>query len=221
MTIDNYIEMFLSLTLNLADNSIGEYKLESAVYKKGSSLVVVPDNYQGFLAGHKPRSLTLQKDFRYYDLFKGNQRIMCSSPVIMYEQYLPFIKSKGKVLLGGLGLGIIPRLLCEKDIVSKVTVVELSKEVIELCAFENDKVEILNDDIYTFMQRENLNQFDYIYIDAYTSDTCAYEKIILPTRKFMQENYPTVTLDFWQEDQLKIEYLINNKKIFINNNVLK
>jgi hypothetical protein len=213
MTIDQYIDLFLNLDLNLKDNSVGEYKLESAVYKKGASLAFIPDNYQSFLMGHERKDIILKNDFRYYDLFKGNQRIMCSAPVIMYEQYLPFIKAKGKVLLGGLGLGIIPRLLCSKEIVDKITIVELSKEVIELCGFKNDKVEIVNDDIHKFLQKGNLNQFDYIYIDAYTSDCNAYEQIVIPTGKFLLENYPTVAFDFWQEDQLKIEYLISSKKI--------
>jgi hypothetical protein len=47
-------------------------------------------------------------------------------------------------------------------------------------------------------------------VDAYTSEGNVYEEIIIPTKKFILANYPTITIDFWQEDQLKINYALKN-----------
>jgi hypothetical protein len=212
MTIEEYFIQFFSLDLNLKDGTRGDYRLESFMYKKGVKFTLIPDNFQSLLMGDSYKEIQLESDFRYYDLFKNNQRIMCNSPVIMYEQYLPYVKSRGKVLLGGLGLGIIPRLMCLKESVEKVTVIELSKEVIDLCSFTHNKLEIINGDCYSFIRNTDLSAFDYMYVDAYTSEGKVYEEIIIPTRKFLYANYPTIPVDFWEEDQLKINYALKNGK---------
>jgi hypothetical protein len=143
MTVEEYFHQVFSLNLGLQDGKRGDYKLDSFTYKKGTTLPIIPDNVQSLLMGDSPREIQLESDFMYYDLFKINQRIMCNSPAIMYEQYLPYIKSKGRVLLGGLGLGIIPRLICMKESVGRVVVVELSQEVIDLCGFTHKKLEMV------------------------------------------------------------------------------
>ncbi len=211
MKFDDYLEMSLKLDLGLDDGISGDYQLISMLYEKGTRITVIPDNYQSFLMGDEYKEIILENSFRYYDLLNKNQRIMCSSPAIMYEQYLPYIEAKGNVLLGGLGLGIIPLLMCKKEIVHKVTVVELSSDVIKLCGRENEKLEIINADFYNYLRTQDLSIYDYIYMDAYTSEGNVYADIIIPTRKFLLENYPTIPFDFWEEDEWKINYVLKYK----------
>jgi len=213
MTAEEFLEKCLKLDLNLKEGTIGEYSLTSNIYEKGTKITIIPGNYQSFAMGYRHMEKILEHDFRYYDLFKGNLRIMNNSAAILFEQYIPYVKAKGKVLLGGLGLGIVPRLLCEKDSVEKITVVELSSEVIELCRFQSSKLEIINDDFYSYLRNNDLGKFDYIYTDAYTSEGNVYEEIVIPTRKYLLENFPTVAFDFWEEDQMKVKYLLDNKLI--------
>ncbi len=215
MTANEFLDKCMLLELNLEDKTIGEYSLKSTVYGKGNKITLIPANYQSLLMGYKHTEKLLEHNFKYYDLLKGNLRIMCNSGAILFEQYLPYIKSKGNVLLGGLGLGVVPRLLCEKDIVEKVTVVELSSEVIELCGFQHPKLEIVNGDFYSYLKNYDLNLFDYVYTDAYTHEGNVYEEIVIPTRKFLLEKFPTVAFDFWEEDQMKVDYLLKNKLISI------
>ena len=212
MKFDNYLNTFLQLDLGLKDGSSGDYKLISVLYEKGTKLTVIPDNYQSFLMGDEYREIILEDDFHYYDLLNNNQRIMCSSPAIMYEQYLPYIKAKGDVLLGGLGLGIIPLLLCYKENVSTVTVVEMSQDVINLCGIKHEKLKIIKGDFFNFIEENDLAGYSYIYTDAYTSEGNVYEDIILPTMKYLLDNYPTIPFDFWEEDEWKIKYLLKHKK---------
>ncbi len=213
MTVEEYIDKCLQLNLNLKDGISGEYKLSSCVYEKGTKYAIVPNDLQSAIMGDSYKVINLENSFRYYDLFKGNERLMTGDGIEMYEQYVPYLRAKGRVLIGGLGLGYIARLMCDKYNVEKVTVIEFSSDVIKLCGFKHDKLELINNDFYDYIRKENLNSFNYIYIDTYTAGDEIYPEIIIPTRRFLLSNYPTIPFDFWQDDKLKIKYLLDNKLI--------
>lgn len=90
---------------------------------------------------------------------------------------LPFIlKAKrrgGHILIGGLGLGFVPTHLLEYAKVKSITVVEQSRDVIELVQsqIEHDNLEVIHDDVRNYMEdqakRENGSRFNSIFIDIW------------------------------------------------------
>lgn len=73
----------------------------------------------------------------------------------------------GKVLVGGLGIGLILLAVQDKADVEKITVIEKNKEVIDLVANQlplNDKVEIINADVFEYIPSEKYNT---IYMDIW------------------------------------------------------
>lgn len=77
--------------------------------------------------------------------------------------------SRGRVLVGGLGMGIvIHHLLSNKDI-SKIDVVECNKDVINLVSplFNDEKITIHNDNIKSLKWLKN-NVYDTIILDIWT-----------------------------------------------------
>lgn len=73
----------------------------------------------------------------------------------------------GKVLIGGLGIGLILLAIQDKEDVEQITVVEKNKEVIELVGSQlplNSKVHIVNDDVFEY---KPLFKYNTIYMDIW------------------------------------------------------
>lgn len=73
----------------------------------------------------------------------------------------------GKVLIGGLGIGLILLAIQDKEEVEQITVVEKNREVIELVGSQlqlNSKVTIVNDDVFIY---KPLFKYNTIYMDIW------------------------------------------------------
>lgn len=103
----------------------------------------------------------------YWGLFRNGGIIMSNTPAEIND-HLTFIrKASGKVLIGGLGLGMVVKYLLEKESITKVTIVEQSPDVIKLVAsaYINDpRVEIVNADIFEYKPSE---RYDCAWFDIW------------------------------------------------------
>lgn len=209
MTLDEYFTLCFSLDLNLHPGASGEYELRRMVYPKEQIMPIVPTTLQALLNGYEYRTVTMERDFSVYEIWRGNQCIMSNIGVELFPLYIPYQRARGNVLLGGLGVGFLAQMLCSKEQVKSVTAVEFSRDVIDLCKFSHEKINIIHDDFYTYLARQDLSQFDYIYFDTFSDGLDHYSSVVIPMRKFLLERYPAVPFDFWNEDMMKVEYLKN------------
>lgn len=90
----------------------------------------------------------------------------------------------GKVLIGGLGIGMVLLAIQDKPEVTKIVVVEKYQEVIDLVKDQlplNDKVEVVCGDIFEYEPEE---KFNTIYLDIWNSanDRYIYEREQRPLR---------------------------------------
>lgn len=70
----------------------------------------------------------------YTRLMRGGTVVMSDTPAEMHDHYAPVRAATGEVLINGLGLGMVVQACLEKHSVARVTVVELSEDVISLVA---------------------------------------------------------------------------------------
>ncbi|MBA67051.1 MAG: hypothetical protein FI679_01695 [SAR202 cluster bacterium] len=70
------------------------------------------------------------------------------------------------VLIGGLGLGIVPRWLEQKA--NSITIVEFSRDVINLVYdyIKTAKMKIIHDDINNYLDKTE-EKFDFVYLDTW------------------------------------------------------
>lgn len=103
----------------------------------------------------------------YWGLFRDGKVIMSNTPAEI-QDHMKFIrKASGKVLVGGLGLGMVLKCLLDNKAVTKVTVVEKSTDVIKLVApsyTEDPRVEIINADIFEYTPNE---KYDCAWFDIW------------------------------------------------------
>lgn len=103
----------------------------------------------------------------YYGLYCNGKLIMSNTPAEVNDHYKFIQNAKGKVLIGGLGLGMVLKCLLEKKDVTKVVVVEQSADVIKLVAssYTNDpRVEIVHESIFEYKPNE---KFDCAWFDIW------------------------------------------------------
>ncbi len=78
------------------------------------------------------RGVPLGKTFTR--LMRGNTLVMSDTPAEKNDHYIAYYKAKGHCLVNGLGIGMFIKNLLAKDDVTKVTVVEISQDLIDLIA---------------------------------------------------------------------------------------
>jgi spermidine synthase len=114
--------------------------------------------------------------------------------------------AEGNVYVAGLGLGLITLLIAEKESVTKVTVSEANKEVIDFFnaqGFDTYKITIVNED---WVDHKGVESYDWVMLDYY--DALGVEKIKMDFEKFKSNNSGALKLDFfnWHLEH-KLEHL--------------
>lgn len=124
-------------------------------------------------------------------------RLLHKGDVVMSDTYMEkrtnanFVRNAhGKVLIGGLGIGLILLAIQDKPEVEKIVVVEKHKEVIDLVKDQlplNGKVEVVNADVWEYTPTE---KFNTIYMDIWNFiNTDVYRDSMKPLiaryRKFL------------------------------------
>lgn len=115
----------------------GEYRIER--------FVVTGKEWQGFTARTVPAGT-------YTRLMRGETVVMSDTPSEWRDHCGIVAIAEGRVLVAGLGIGMVARALLRKPEVTHLTVVELAPEVIELTAphlkaLYGDKLEVVQGDI--------------------------------------------------------------------------
>lgn len=108
----------------------------------------------------------------YTGLYRGREPIMTDTPDEIRDHARFMHRSKGDVLIAGLGLGMVLQGCAVKDDVRTVTVVEKSTDVIALVEAHykakpfGHKVTIINADIFEWKPEKGV-KFDYAWFDIW------------------------------------------------------
>lgn len=182
--------------------------------KKGSvelKLEIMPE-------GHRTRMYDAVQGMFYFDdlddefitviLKEGPRTWMSDTPMEQESLYQVMKKANGDVLIGGLGIGLLPTLLSIADnSVKNITVVEANEDVIDLVWPQLKPyidIEVVNMRIEEFLESTE-SRYDFVYIDIWEHilgpiqdiETAreAYQKLLKPDgelRIWLQELYDRV-----------------------------
>jgi len=168
--------------LRYEKRKVGHAEISTCIYKPGYYLMEGIDGYLYFEVT-KPIQIT---------------NLKISGDVVMVDDPLHWIGMKriaeacyGKVLIGGLGLGIILHHLKNNNKVTRIIVCEIDKDVIELIdpfLPDDSRVMILCESIFKFSTRP----FDVIVLDVLVKGGNVFKKgfpDMRAVRAFQQLNY--------------------------------
>ena len=149
----NYQEM----KVNVPEGKIGEYSVEKFVADS-----------EDIRARLKGRAIPLGT---YTKLMRGDVLVMSDTPAEIIDHVQIMWGAKGKVLIAGLGIGLVLNGIAKKEEVDHITVIEISPEVIELVgphykSIYGDKIEIINANILEWKPAKDII-YDYAWYDIW------------------------------------------------------
>jgi hypothetical protein len=117
-----------------------------------------------------------------------------------FELYSHYDLAKGHCICTGLGLGVRENWILNKKEVTKVTVIEKNKEVIEYHRYINpsffDNVEVIHSDVHDYE-----GKCDTLLLDHYEEE-CRNEYLLLQNTSKICEKIECDTLWFWTLEQI-------------------
>jgi hypothetical protein len=149
----------------------------------------------------------LEKERIVFLLNKSNECIMSSN---LFERLTNqnFINSaKGDVIIFGLGLGLILFPLLEDDEITSITVIDKSVDIIDnlgpiIKNYDvNNKLTIINGDVFTYYQQLNETKFDVMYFDYWNFvDSTIYNDMETLKESYKNNINKTGQIMYWCED---------------------
>ena len=192
--------------INVPEGKSGEFEVKHTIEKKGDTIDVV--SMRNFImTGYKQTRIELPYNRRIHQLIRHGQGLLMSdSPQEMFLQYDAYKAAKGRVLVGGLGLGMYACMIAKKKEVTEVVVIEIEEDVIKLTRPKNEKIKVIQGDFWDFIRTTD-EKFDFIYCDIYyQTGATEYIKTVLPIRKILEERFPGVPNMFWAEKEMESQY---------------
>jgi len=123
----------------------------------------------------------------YVKISRNGRVIMSNTQAELRDMYGPIFGTappKGHILINGLGMGLLPWLLLQDPDVTKITIIELDREVIKLTGgqlFEgNPRVEIIEADAHEYQPPKGAF-YDFVWNDIWddisTDNKDSYSKL--------------------------------------------
>lgn len=207
LDIDFVESTLFAVVSHLKPRGVGQYSIRRDIKKRGEEMTIVSDR-NWLLMGYAPLKLKLPWKRIVTCLVKDGQGLLMSdSPQEMFLQYDAFKAARGKVLVGGLGLGMYATMIANKPEVESVTVVEISKDVVRLCRPTHPKIRVVRGDFWKYIKKQPLDGFDFVYVDIYYSTGChEYKLTVLPMKKIFSERIPNTPVMFWAEREMATQF---------------
>lgn len=166
----NWYDFRMSSILSV--NKIGSFTIEKTTIAKGTIL----DIYNS-----KEGRITKGKyafDYPLVKLVEDGHTWMSDSQLEVESAIGAISAARGNVLIGGLGIGLLPTFIMKKKSVNRIDIVELYQEVIDLVFpyIKTPKMNIINDDIFHYLDITP-NMYDFIHIDIWGSITAPLKEI--------------------------------------------
>ena len=173
--------MNLKIDLNIEPAISGEWAVEKFIVDENAAWQF---NLRTMSNQHKCSFITSGE---YHKLTHRGNIIMSNTPDEIMDHYDFIKRATGKVLIAGLGLGMVVKALLEKSEVTKIVVIEKSVDVINLTAkyYTIDaRVTVVQADIFEYTPEEN---FDFAWFDIW-SNICpdSLSEMLLLHEKFKE-----------------------------------
>ncbi len=194
--------------VKIPEETLGAWKLTNMKLKPCEAFVcndfLVPPDKRLI-----PQIAFFTEEFKYPAVLENGREWMTLMPNEIVTTLPAVNDAHGKVLTFGLGLGYFAYMASMKEEVSSVTVVELSRDVIELFEqfilpqFPNrEKIKIICMDAYSFIESSMKNgEYDFVFADFWHDVSDGREHYL--RLKEYEKNFPDTQFTYWLENTIK------------------
>lgn len=187
-------------------------------YKNWQLCYLQYNPYECFICGNtkvengyytSPRMSYFDKPFNYLAVLENNVEWMAVKPNEIETMKDPISHAHGVVLTLGLGLGYFAYMSSLKEEVTRIDIVEKNSDVIELFK-ENilpyfkfkDKINIICDDAYQYLNNLNENNYDYIFADIWRNANDGLVSYLQLKKIF--KKFANAKVEYWVEEEIII-----------------
>lgn len=196
------------LPFHLPQKSLGRWRVKVETRKKGDVLDVVGMRNALFM-GLKPTKIKLESDVRIHWLEeRGKAKWMSTMPQEIEQHERQLSRFEGRVLVGGLGLGVAIGILENNPRVTKIDVVEISGGLIKLIephlGFAS-KTEIHHRDLYAYLKlaKKLGYTYDYAFYDIWCpTGQMVLDQHVIPLRRLSQDIIAQENIECWNEEEM-------------------
>ena len=200
--------MQIESPIDLPEQQIGSFEIRHSYHKE----LDVVSMREAVLTGKRPLKVVFDPPrlvHGLYELEDDVQALWIADWPIEIRQHREALEQmlvSGRVLVGGLGLGIMANLLAQEPRVEQVDVVEISQDVADLCTPRNPKVNVIVDDMYHWVENQEGWPYTTAFIDLWrgTNESTWWAEV-LPLRRAIGQTCGPEALahcQFWAEDQM-------------------
>ena len=199
----DYIDNPYLKNINFKDIKLKDFSYETVTIEKGYLFNIdeIQDDKNKELNDYMIlRAYKQDTDMMF--LKQGKQEWMMAS-ISEFRTNDPYAKkAHGNIITFGLGIGYFVYMASLNENVKSITVIEKSKEVIELFnqikdQFPNKDINIINGDAFDYFNEQYLKQFDYIYVDIYQNNIDGRNMIEKLLKQYLP---PYDKCNFWIEN---------------------
>lgn len=184
--------------ISLPERKVGKFEIKHTQIEDEAIVIGLR---QALMRGVRPVKAILPEPILIHELVETDRGVwMTDLPEELFQiaEAIADFQPKGKVLVGGLGLGILAKTLTQQPGVEQVTVVEINKDVINLCATKD--YEVINADIFKFLSSTD-RAFDYYMLDTWTgTGEGDWWTNVLPLKRTIQAKWGRQKIWCWAED---------------------
>lgn len=209
---------FYASPIKVPKCKVGGIEVRHRTYKKGVKLDIVSLR-DAVLTGRRPAVAVLKRDTVVHELHEKDHGLwMTDLPCElnqMYEAVLT-LKPRGRVLVGGLGLGILPAILAGYQGVDRVVVVELNNEVIKAVRPDSqitsaeatyqyklaDAYDTVWGNVQTFVRTYDGPKFDAVFLDTWQGQSeSAFWDQVFPLWRLVRHRFGAVPMWSWKAEE--------------------
>ncbi len=187
--------------MNIPNGQMGPRKIDRIRVSARDSFIMRLRAISGHFRSYIPAGTHVSR------LLRGDTLVMSDAPEEIMDHSDAVRRASGNVLVTGLGLGVVLQDLMRNPAVSHVTVLEISKDLIDLVGSFykdkfGDKLTIVRGDAYTFRFRSGIT-FDFAWHDIW--DTISEDN--LPQMARLRRRYSKICKEqeFWCQAECRAQ----------------
>lgn len=187
--------------IKLPEQRSGDVRIEHRILKPGETTPVVGMR-QAILRGIRASSAMIKEPLLIHQLVHEQRGVwMTDLPEELNQiaELLWNVSPHGRVLIGGLGLGILARSCADRQGVDRLVVIEKDPDVIKLC--RGNGYVVVEDDIANYLRTTN-EVFDFYLLDTWqgTSASTWWTEVVPLRRIIRQRHGKAPVIHCWAED---------------------
>jgi len=194
----------------------GKWSIDKQIVPEGTELTVVSMRNAIFM-GLPHSKIKVNRETVIHHLYEGESLWMSDRPQEIEQAYRQLAKAEGKVLVGGLGIGLAAAVLHANPKVRHITVIEKEQDVIKLVApyLPQGKIITVEGELFGFLREAKASGFkyDFAFYDIWTptSQFILFETL-MPLRQASKDIVPQHMIEMWNEDEVigQVAMSINN-----------